>query len=102
MHKNIILTSKMTDKSNTAQRVDYGRRLIPTLIDDYARSNPDYVFARIPKSIDFADGLDDITISTFARAINEVAHRIESMLGKSTKFDTIAYIGPSETSKISV
>lgn len=49
-----------------------------------------------PKSADFADGLDDITISTFARAINEVAHRIESMLGKSTNFDTIAYIGPGE------
>ncbi len=86
----------MTANQNTMQRVDYGHRLIPTLVDDYARSDPDYVFARIPQSADFADGLDNITIGTFARAVDEVAHRIDTVLGKSTNFDTIAYIGPSE------
>lgn len=77
--------------------VDYGHRLIPSLVDEYAKVDPDYIFARIPKTTNFADGLQDITISTFARAVNEVAWRCESFLGKSTNFDTIAYIGPSQS-----
>ena len=73
-------------------------RLIPDLVDDYARTKPDYIFAQVPKTSDFADGLKDITISTFARVVNHIAHRIESVLGKSSDFDTIAYIGPSQSS----
>ena len=76
---------------------EYGHRLVPTLIDEYARTDPDYVFAMIPKTDDFADGLQKITISAFARAVNEIASRIDSGFGKSTNFDTIAYIGPSQS-----
>lgn len=76
---------------------DYGHRLIPTLVDELAEKDPDYPFALIPKTANFADGLQEITISTFARAVNEIAWRCESVLGKSTDFDTIAYIGPSQS-----
>ena len=79
-----------------AGHINYGRRLIPSLVDEYARTKPDYIFAQIPKGSDFADGLQDITIQTFARAVNEVAHRIDSTIGRSTRFETIAYIGPCE------
>lgn len=79
----------------TTPPVDYGHRLIPSLVDEYAKKDPDYVFAKIPKTANFADGLQNITISTFARAVNEIAWRCESAFGKSTNFDTIAYIGPS-------
>ena len=75
---------------------DYGHRLIPNLVDEYAEKDPDYIFARIPSTTNFADGLKDITISTFARAVNEIAWRCETGLGKSTDFETIAYIGPSQ------
>ena len=86
----------MAIKHTATSNKDYGHRLIPTLVDEYARTDPDYVFASIPRTKDFADGLKSITISQFARAVNEVAWRIESELGKSTHFDTIAYIGPSQ------
>ena len=76
---------------------EYGKRLLPNLVDDYARTDPDHVFAMVPKSSNFADGFQDITIRTFARAVSEVAHRIDSLAGKSTNFDTIAYIGPSQS-----
>ena len=87
----------MTANHTTAFSADYGHRLIPTLVDDYARTDPDYVFASIPKTTNFADGLEKITISAFARAVNEIAWRCESVLGKSTNFDTLAYIGPSQS-----
>ena len=86
----------MTTNHATTPSPDFGHRLIPTLVDDYARNEPDYVFALVPKTSDFADGLTEITISAFARAVDEVASRIDSKIGKSTNFDTIAYIGPSE------
>lgn len=87
----------MATNHTTNPSPDYGRRLIPTLVDEYAQNDPDYVFAEIPKTANFGDGLQKITISAFARAVDEVASRIDSELGKSTNFDTIAYIGPSQS-----
>lgn len=73
----------------------YGRRLIPSLVDELAQGTPNALFAQIPKSSQFADGLEDVTIGTFARAINRCASWIESTVGKSENSDTVAYIGPS-------
>ena len=87
----------MTSNHITTPAVDYGHRLIPSLVDEYARTDPDYVFALVPKTADFKDGLREITISAFARAVDEVASRIDSRLGKCTTFDTIAYLGPSQS-----
>lgn len=86
----------MTANHTTTPPADYGHRLIPTLVDEFAEKDPNYVFALIPKTPNFADGLQEITIKTFARAVNEIAWRCESVLGKSTDFDTIAYIGPTD------
>ena len=72
-------------------------RLIPTLVDQYARTRPDFVFAQVPNTADFADGVKDITIAAFARAVNEVAYRIETRMGRSAQLDTIAYFGPSQS-----
>lgn len=85
-----------TNHTNTPP-VDYGHRLIPNLVDEYAEKDPDYVFAKIPSTTNFADGLKNITISTFARVVNDIAWWCDSVLGKSTDFDTIAYIGPSQS-----
>ena len=87
----------MTTNNTETPSVDYGHRLLPTLVDELAQSDPDYVFALIPKTANFEDGLKEITISAFAHAVNEVASRIDSELGKSTNSDTIAYIGPSQS-----
>ena len=86
----------MTTNHTETLSVDYGHRLLPTLVDELAQTDPNYVFALLPKTANFADGLKEITISAFARAVNEVASRIDSQLGRSTNSDTIAYIGPSQ------
>ncbi|MCJ1433008.1 hypothetical protein MMC27_002367 [Xylographa pallens] len=75
---------------------DYGHRLIPTLVDDLAETTPEYIFASIPRSAQFADGLRDVSIRTFARAVNRAASWIKSTIGKGTAFETIAYTGPTD------
>jgi hypothetical protein len=74
--------------------VPYGRRLIPPLIDNIARDNPNKVFASIPKSFDLTEGYIDVTYDAFSRAINRAAAFLEDRFGKSTSFETLAYLGP--------
>ena len=74
----------------------YGRRLIPTVVDEMAASTPDHVYASIPRDQDFSGGLDDVTSRDLARAVNRVAFWIEDKIGRSCDFETIAYIGPSK------
>ena len=74
---------------------EYGRRLIPTLVDELAASNPDHVYASIPRNQDFTGVFDDVTYRTLARAVDRAAFWIESKVGRSVDFETIAYLGPS-------
>ncbi|KAL8707220.1 MAG: hypothetical protein Q9220_007714 [cf. Caloplaca sp. 1 TL-2023] len=71
----------------------YGHRLLPSLVDELARDRPTELFALVPKSTTFSDGLQDVTYSTMANAVNSLALWLEKTLGKSTTFETIAYIG---------
>jgi hypothetical protein len=73
---------------------DYGRRLLPVLIDQTARDEPDRAAFSLPRNdSDLSQGYVDVTYATFANAINQIAWLIESTLGRSDKFDTIAYLG---------
>ena len=74
----------------------YGRRLIPTLVDEMAASKPDHVYASLPRNKDFTAGFDEITSRDLARAVNRTAFWIQREIGKSVNFDTIAYLGPSK------
>ncbi len=75
---------------------EYGRRLIPTLVDEMAASTPEHVYALIPRHQDFTGGFHDVTSRTLARAVNKAAFWIEQKLGKCVDFETIAYLGPSK------
>ena len=87
----------MSLNHENATQPEYGHRLIPALVDELARTTPNYLFALLPRSAQFADGLREVTISAFARAVNRAASWIESTVGKSTDFETIAYIGPGKS-----
>jgi hypothetical protein len=73
--------------------VPYGRRLLPVLVDEL---DPARLFARVPKSAHFQDGFSDVTCQTFARAVNRAAGWLEDTLGKSSSFQTLAYLGPPD------
>ena len=67
------------------------------MVDELATSNPEFVFAQVPRSSQFADGLIDVTIHNFASAVDRAAFWLESLLGKSDDSGVIAYLGPSKS-----
>ncbi|KAI1333833.1 L-aminoadipate-semialdehyde dehydrogenase [Xylariaceae sp. FL0016] len=76
-----------------------GHRLLPVVVDEAARDNPDRIVYTVPHlgdSGDSGDSFEDITALRFANAINRTAHWIETHLGRSDSFDTIGYIGPHD------
>ena len=81
----------MTIVQHTA---DYGRRLIPNLIDEYARKVPDKTYCFVARSLQVEDGFEAISYSRFANAINRCSFWMEAELGRGQNFDTVAYLGP--------
>ncbi|KAI3319504.1 nonribosomal peptide synthetase [Xylariaceae sp. AK1471] len=83
---------------NNYDREDYGRRLLPHLVDDIAHREPQRECFSVPRSSDPKDGWKPVTFKQYANAINRVAHRIIHVCGHppANTFPTIAYIGPND------
>lgn len=71
----------------------FGSRLLPQVVDELARSNPERIYASISLSSDPLQGLRDVTIVELAQAVNHFAWWLDEHLGKSTTFETLAYVG---------
>ncbi|KAF1849275.1 acetyl-CoA synthetase-like protein [Cucurbitaria berberidis CBS 394.84] len=71
----------------------YGRRLIPTIVDHNAKTQPDRACFSIPRSEVLQDGFRDISWRTYANAINKTAHFIQGKIGRSSSFETVMYLG---------
>ncbi|KKY30833.1 putative nonribosomal peptide synthetase [Diaporthe ampelina] len=76
----------------------YGRRLLPTLIDEVSSQDPDRECFQVPRSSEPSDGWRVLTWKDMANAVNRCAHRIVELCGTPEKdsFPTIAYIGPND------
>lgn len=75
----------------------YGRRLMTSIIDDRARSNPQKTFMSIPAGDSVTDGQRDISYAEMARAIHRCAWWVEDTLGKGVDFPSIAtYMSPMD------
>lgn len=72
----------------------YGRRLVPTIVDDLARDEPNHILYCIPKNDQLENGCRDISARVFANAVNRTAQWIETQIGRSDVFKTVAYVGP--------
>lgn len=70
--------------------------LLPDVIDRRGRENPDSVFCAVPCGLEVKDGFRDVTFFEFANAINRASWFLEKCLGKSTNFDVLCYLGPSD------
>ncbi|KAI1311366.1 acetyl-CoA synthetase-like protein [Xylaria venustula] len=71
--------------------------LLPAVVDELARNHPNRPWASIPiDDNDISRGYEDISYEALANAINKLAWVIESAVGKSTTFETIAYLGASD------
>ncbi|KAI1747021.1 hypothetical protein F4782DRAFT_522771 [Xylaria castorea] len=87
------LNRRVKSKMTGIQHPSYGKRLMPVVLDELAKANPNRLYAVIPKSTDVKDGFRDITFADVARCVNFVAHWIEQKLGRSSSFETISFIG---------
>lgn len=88
--------NKVFGSANT-QCGPVGERLVVQVADEIARRAPSTIWATITKSpYDIAEGFQDITFQELANAVNHAAWWMESIFGKSSTFDTIAYIGVSD------
>ncbi|KAH7347005.1 hypothetical protein BKA66DRAFT_614447 [Pyrenochaeta sp. MPI-SDFR-AT-0127] len=79
--------------NSSADVPQYGKRLIPTIIDNNARTQPDRACFSIPRSEVLQNGFRDISWRTYANAINKTAHFISKEIGRSTSFDAVMYLG---------
>ena len=70
--------------------------VLPSLVDRLAIEDPKRVICWSPKGSRYSDGCETVTIADLARAINRAAHWFEESLGKSSNFETLAYMGPSD------
>ncbi|RYP43923.1 hypothetical protein DL768_009554 [Monosporascus sp. mg162] len=71
-----------------------GKRLLPAVIDELARDEPSRPWASIPiDDWDLSHGYEDVSYDTFANAINKLAWFIVNSIGRSSTFETIAYLG---------
>ncbi|KAI1328406.1 hypothetical protein F5Y16DRAFT_419838 [Xylariaceae sp. FL0255] len=75
----------MSAKTNT--------RLLPSIVDELALSDPSRILYSIAKTRHPGDGFLDITAARFARAVNRCAWFIEESLGRGVHFPTILYMG---------
>lgn len=79
--------------------LDCGRRLLPVVIDQLARDDPERPWASFPiDDWNLSAGYEDISYRRLAGAINKLAHFIADHVGRSApgKFETIAYLGVSD------
>ena len=74
----------------------YGERLLPQALDEHSRHDPTRVYASIARSIDLAQGFRDVTMREMAYAVDFIAWQLETRIGKSEKFETLAYMGVSD------
>jgi len=69
---------------------------LPSVVAQNAKTCPDGLYARAPIGPAYTDAYRDVSNLQYAKAIDYVAHLIESQLGKGVNFETIAYVGPSD------
>ncbi|KAK5630099.1 hypothetical protein RRF57_005814 [Xylaria bambusicola] len=73
---------------------DDAGRLLPVEIDEIARNDPRRPWASIPiDDNELSRGYEDISYEALANAINKLAWIIDSAVGQSTSFETMAYLG---------
>lgn len=73
---------------------DYGKRLIPQILDGLAATEPDRVVYSVSTFSDSSHGFQQITAGTFAKAVDKTAWWLHSQIEKSGSIQAVGYIGP--------
>ncbi|KAI1213865.1 uncharacterized protein F4807DRAFT_203056 [Annulohypoxylon truncatum] len=73
-----------------------GERLLPSLVDEIASSDPHRVLYSVARTKNPEDGFEDIDVKSFACAVDCFSWYIDEHLGRGQGFPTLAYIGPQD------
>jgi acyl-coenzyme A synthetase/AMP-(fatty) acid ligase len=76
--------------------VSPGKRLLLPLLERIAQIDPERIYASIPKTNYLKDGYREVTYRELACAVNRAAGWLEDTYGRSSTFETLAYMGPSD------
>ena len=74
--------------------VEYGRRLIPQILDNLAFADPGRIIYSVATFSDTSHEFRNISARTFAKAVNKTAWWLYNHVGKSKSIRTVGYIGP--------
>ena len=86
----------MTINTVPTQEPNYGRRLLPQVLDQVAQDSPHKVYTSIPLSDTLPYDFRDITFAEVAKCVNFVAHWLEERLGRSESFEALAFFGVAD------
>ncbi|KAM7185984.1 acetyl-CoA synthetase-like protein [Naviculisporaceae sp. PSN 640] len=97
----VVTTTEITTEETVAPQVstasnEYGKRLIPHIIDDLALNEPDRVTYSIVKSADVSQGMTEISAKAMAQAVNKAAWWLQSQIGETSESQMVGYIGPHD------
>lgn len=71
--------------------------LLPAIIDQLARDEPDALWGEYPASTRTLDeGYKQLSYKQFANAVNGVAHQIETTLGKRDAEEPLAFLAAND------
>lgn len=68
-------------------------RLLVELVESRAATQPQAIFAKVPRDNAYANGYQVVTNSALMRAVDHIVGLIESTFGPSVDFQRIAYLG---------
>ncbi|KAL8722330.1 MAG: hypothetical protein Q9225_001178 [Loekoesia sp. 1 TL-2023] len=75
---------------------EYGKRLIPQILDNLASAEPDRIIYSVATFSDISHEFRHISARTFAKAVDKTAWWLHDQVGKPTLIQTVGYIGPHD------
>ena len=76
--------------------MDDSQALLPTVIDDRARLEPERLYCAIIKTPDLKDGFITVTYGDFANAVNRCSWWLKEKFGQGRNYETLAYVGSTD------
>ncbi|RYP15959.1 hypothetical protein DL765_005399 [Monosporascus sp. GIB2] len=73
-----------------------GQRLLPSLVNEIALTDPGRVLYSVAKTGNLTDGFQDISATAFARAVDCYAWYLDKNMGPGRDFPTLTYMGPQD------
>ncbi len=77
--------------------VTYGSRLLPCVLDEWGRDEPDRLYVLVPRSPNVAKGFVGVTMRQMTHAVDVTAWWLIETFGSGNGPRTLAYVGPSDS-----